>query len=124
MGKRRVTFTVAAGSGWIGKAEGRMGRKFDVRQEFTTDDDLMINALEKSGVASIVHEGVIGDDELPVGIPGTLPPIDDTPTIDWPLAAYTNEELRIMCIERGIKAPTRKSKETYIELLQAAKTEE
>ena len=121
MSRRKVTFKVSGtssgGAGWIGRVEDHRGVFFAHSQEYTTDDDHMIEALEKSGVASILSDERLDDDEA-IGAPGAEPVIDDTPVVDKPLAEHTNEELRIMCVEKGIKIPSRKNKATYIEALE------
>ncbi len=126
MGRRKVTFKVSGtssgGAGWIGRTEDHRGVFFAHSQEYITDDEHMIEALEKSGVAWIISEDP--PDEEAIGTPGAEPVIDDTPVVDKPLKEHTNEELRIMCVERGIKIPSRKNKATYIEAIEATLADE
>lgn len=77
---RQVTFAVkgsgSGGAGWIGKVDGsgsdsRGGVYFAHSQEYTTTEEHMIQALEKSGVAEIINDEEVEESEA-VGAPSGM----------------------------------------------------
>lgn len=131
-----ITFAVkgsgGGGAGWIGKVEerdtpagepGRMGVYFGHPQEYTTYDENMIVALQKSGVAielyreekELLEPGDEGYEQQ--GVPAAIEKFDQSGNIKE-LEFMKLLDLKLLAKELGIALKGNQNKDTVIGLIR------
>lgn len=139
---RRVTFAVkgsgSGGAGWIGKVEQRdstrknpitgerigiLGVYFGHPQEYTTDDPHMINALEKSGVATILIDEEIDEAEKEEEVAAAKQKNDEHGQIQ-DLSAMKLMDLKLVAKGEGLTLEHGMKKADVIALIEGSRNQE